>query len=891
MIAGLLAVAAFSGGGLRSSALSAAADVRLDLRDFEDDARTPPDAPERAVVAEAAPTGDIRIDALLSPYQWSEGVITYSFYSDQVFGGQYYGTETGVHEVGESVKRHARAILAWYETALGLSFVEVTETPTTIGQIRFMFSDASAYAYAYYPTSSAMFHLSGDIHLNSAYDRLGDTNGFQHGAGEHGYAILIHEIGHALGLKHSFSGSIVLPAEDDNSTHTVMSYTFVGRSPATPMPYDILALQYLYGARASRMSADRYVFTRPEVDQYRVGDGLSVEPSGPTQQTMWDGGGYNVIDLSQAGGSATGYRIDARPLGWITTGANFLTTYMMAGTAIGPGVRIHEVVTSPDDDTVYLNAETNVVRGYGPGIVSGRDVLVGGTDADTLDLSGYAESAVTQTAVGADLVVGLGAAGQITLRDYYAGARVNIDFSSGAIPNQPPVAVATATPSSGVAPLTVTFSAAGTNDVDGHVVSHAWTLPGATASGPAAQYTFAAAGTYPVTLTVTDDDGATASAVTTVTVTAPTTPPASTGKNRNPTAIIAAEPTTGSAPLTVQFNGTGSFDADGTIVSYEWSFGNGATATGSTAGYTYTTPGTYLATLAVTDNRGAKYSQAVWVTVSPGSTAANRPPVASASATPQSGAAPLPVTFSAAGSWDPDGSLVSYAWTFGDGATGTGAVVGHTYSTPGIYVATLTVTDNRGATSRATTSVIVEAAGNHPPLAVITGAPLSGRAPLTVNFSGSDSSDPEGPVSSHVWSFGDGGGGSGVTASHTYTVAGTYLATLTVTDALGATHSATVTVSVSSALPLVKNRAPIPVMTVTPDVGAAPLVVTFDSVGSADLDGTIATYEWAFGNGASATGPTVTHRYTTPGTYLATLSVTDDRGLRNVAAAWVTVTR
>ncbi|MGE3845085.1 MAG: PKD domain-containing protein, partial [Vicinamibacterales bacterium] len=617
-----------------------------------------------------------------------------------------------------------------------------------------------------------------------------------------------------------------------------------------------------------------------------------VAPSGPTQQTIWDAGGYNVIDLSQAGGSTSGYRIDTRPLGWVTTGANFLTSYMMAGTAIGPGVRIQEVVTSPNNDTVYLNQESNIVRGYGPGTVAGSDVIVGGTEADTLDLSGYSESAVSQLAAGADLIVGLGAAGEITLRDYYAGARVRVTFSAATTPNQPPVAAATATPPSGVAPLTVTFSAAGSSDVDGRLVSYAWTLPGVTASGATAQYTFTAAGTYQVTLTVTDDDGALASATTMVTVTTPPTPtPTPTGKNRAPTAVVAAEPASGAAPLTVLFDGTGSFDADGAIVGYEWSFGNGATATGTTAAYTYTTPGTYLAVLAVTDNRGARYSQALWVTVTPASPVANRPPVAVATATPSSGRAPLPVTFSAAGSADPDGSVVSHTWTFGDGATGAGALVGHTYLTPGTYVATLTVTDNRGATSRATTSVVVESGGNRPPLAVITGAPLSGRAPLVVNFSGANSSDPDGPLTSYRWTFGDGAEASGVTASHTYPTAGTYVVTLTVTDALGATHSASVTVSVSSALPSAKNRAPIPVMTVTPALGAAPLVVVFDSAGSADIDGHIATYEWSFGNGASAAGPVASYRYTTPGTYLATLSVTDDRGLRNVAAAWVTVTR
>jgi PKD repeat protein len=77
----------------------------------------------------------------------------------------------------------------------------------------------------------------------------------------------------------------------------------------------------------------------------------------------------------------------------------------------------------------------------------------------------------------------------------------------------------------------------------------------------------------------------------------------------------------------------------------------------------------------------------------------NVPPTAVASATPTSGIAPLPVAFNGAGSSDPDGSISSYAWTFGDGATGSGSTINHTYAAAGSYSASLTVTDNRGATA------------------------------------------------------------------------------------------------------------------------------------------------------------------------------------------------
>jgi PKD repeat protein len=83
----------------------------------------------------------------------------------------------------------------------------------------------------------------------------------------------------------------------------------------------------------------------------------------------------------------------------------------------------------------------------------------------------------------------------------------------------------------------------------------------------------------------------------------------------------------------------------------------------------------------------------------------NKPPVASATATPTSGIAPLAVSFNGSGSSDPDGSIASYAWTFGDGSSGTGATPSHTYTAPGSYTATLTATDNLGATGSTTVGI------------------------------------------------------------------------------------------------------------------------------------------------------------------------------------------
>lgn len=89
--------------------------------------------------------------------------------------------------------------------------------------------------------------------------------------------------------------------------------------------------------------------------------------------------------------------------------------------------------------------------------------------------------------------------------------------------------------------------------------------------------------------------------------------------------------------------------------------------------------------------------------------APNTIPTAVINATPQQGAVPLNVSFSAASSFDPDGSIVQYEWDYGDHWTAEGMTVAHTYTVPGTYTATLTVTDDRGGVSTATLTLVVEA--------------------------------------------------------------------------------------------------------------------------------------------------------------------------------------
>lgn len=153
--------------------------------------------------------------------------------------------------------------------------------------------------------------------------------------------------------------------------------------------------------------------------------------------------------------------------------------------------------------------------------------------------------------------------------------------------------------------------------------------------------------------------------------------------------------------LSVAFNGVGSNDPDGSITEYSWDFGDGTLGAGVNTSHTYSRAGTFTAKLTVKDNAGATAEVAREITV----TDPNTSPIAAFSVS----TADLTANFDASASTDPDGSLVSYEWDFGDGHTETGASTSRVYREAGVYSVTLTVTDNRGATAQVTKQVNVAA--------------------------------------------------------------------------------------------------------------------------------------------------------------------------------------
>ena len=165
----------------------------------------------------------------------------------------------------------------------------------------------------------------------------------------------------------------------------------------------------------------------------------------------------------------------------------------------------------------------------------------------------------------------------------------------------------------------------------------------------------------------------------------------------------------------------------------------------------------------------------------------NIPPVAVADSNTTSGYAPLSVAFNGSASSDEDGTIVSYLWNFGDGNTASGVTAIHTYATDGAFTATLTVTDNGAVqTTSSPITIVVNPVPNISPVAVATADTTIGTAPLAVTFDGSTSTDEDGTIASYLWNFGDGNTANGVTAIHTYDTAGSFNATLTVTDDRGA---------------------------------------------------------------------------------------------------------
>ena len=328
--------------------------------------------------------------------------------------------------------------------------------------------------------------------------------------------------------------------------------------------------------------------------------------------------------------------------------------------------------------------------------------------------------------------------------------------------NSPPVAAFSGTPTSGTAPLTVQFTDQSTGatgwewdfDNNGTVDS--------TNQSPSHQYT--AADSYTVKLTVTNTVGSDDEIkVGYITVTEP----------QQPIAAFTGTPTSGTAPLTVQF-----IDQSTGATSWEWDFDNDGIvdSTNQSPSHQYTAADTYTVKLTVTNTIGSDDEIKVgYITVNE----PQQPPVAAFSGTPTSGTAPLTVQFA-----DQSTGATSWEWDFDNDGTvdSTSQSPSHQYTAADTYTVKLMVTNTIGSDDEIKVGYITVNEPQQPPVAAFTGTPTSGNAPLTVQFT-----DQSTGATSWEWDFDNDGtvDSTSQSPSHQYTATGTYTVKLTAINDAG----------------------------------------------------------------------------------------------------------
>ena len=387
-----------------------------------------------------------------------------------------------------------------------------------------------------------------------------------------------------------------------------------------------------------------------------------------------------------------------------------------------------------------------------------------------------------------------------------------------------PVASFQLTPDQGCEPLTVQF----VNTSSGQIDSYLWTFEGgtpATSTESDPVVIFENAGVFDVTLEVTNAAGANEIIQSDIVEVFP-----------QPTADFSSVV----SDLIVDFTNLSQY-AD----TYEWNFGDGNTSSEENPTHTYTESGNYTVTLVATNSCGSfTITQEVSILTAP---------IAGFEFTPGQGCIPLTVQFTSTAV----GQVDTYLWTFegGEPTTSSEANPVVVYNTPGIFSATLEVS-NASGTNLISQSQIIEAL----PL------PVPG---FSTTFEGLTMSTTNSSQygETYFWEFGDGNTSSEFNPVHTYQEDGDYVVSLTVENGCA---SFTINQNISI------NVAPVAAFTADPEQGCAPLSVQYNSTSSGQID----SYEWTFEGGSPATSteanPVII--YTEPGVYSTSLSVSNAAG-------------
>ena len=594
----------------------------------------------------------------------------------------------------------------------------------------------------------------------------------------------------------------------------------------------------------------------------------SVDPTGDIASWSWefgDGGDSGAQNPTYAYGATGTYRVD---LTITTTGGGTVSTFRFITVRNSPPIAAYTF------DPAQPNVGQMVTFGAGGSSDPDGNIVIFEWDFDNDGVTDATGSTVTH----AFDIVG---ARPVTLKvTDDSGA---FDFVTHVVPVQasPPVAAFTFTPAAPNTGETVAFDASSSADPDGTIILYEWDFDndGTTdATGMAVTHSWPNPGVYPVTLLVTDNDGAFGAETQGVPVQIGGTG----GANQLPVADFeftpAVEPEANINEV-ISFGAAGSSDADGEIAAYEWDFDNDGVydATGANASRVFVTGGAKIVTLRVTDNDGGVGFKTKVVAVQfvrPTAVIAYLP------VAPEVGDV---ISFDGSGSFDDDGRVDFFEWDFDDDGIpdATGMTVNYVFNTGGGKPVTLTVTDNDGVVDVSTVTVPITI--NGAPIAGFTYAPLNPTTVDDVVFTHS-SVDGDGTIVAVLWNFGDGTTLSTQTPSHRFATAGTFAVTLTVTDDDGATGQTTTSVVVSADT----NVAPVANFDFTPGLPRVGDVVQFTD-NSTDTGGSIASWAWVFGDGKVSEGTNPTNTYQTAGSFEVSLTVTDNLGVTNTKTKTVTI--
>ena len=353
-------------------------------------------------ISKYSPTGNVYLDSILGGSKWAAQTLTFSFPTNSAFYGKGYGSgeASANFEAFNPVQQAAtRSTLKMYSSVANLQFTEITETPKQHAALRLAESDKPGTAWAYRPSTAA---AGGDAWFNNSKNYYDNPI-----KGNYAWLTIIHELGHALGLKHPHqaSGSFgVMPPAYDSLEYTVMSYHSYAGSPLagytnetwsypqSPMMFDIAAVQTLYGANyTTNSSATVYTWAPNTGEMFINGVGQGAPGGNKIFVTVWDGGGNDTYDLSNY---TTDLKASLQAGKWSTVStkqlANLGQDHFAAGNIANallyknnPASLIENVVGGSGNDTLVGNRANNTITGG-----AGNDAINGQGGRNTAVYSG-----------------------------------------------------------------------------------------------------------------------------------------------------------------------------------------------------------------------------------------------------------------------------------------------------------------------------------------------------------------------------------------------------------------------------------------------------------------------------------------------------------------------